>query len=120
MARLIHLTPLHSDCFKNDFITALPSAAGSFMGFLYCWVSKQFLCTLLISPECATCHADYYYYYYYYYTADVTLVKEGNVHPITYREGTEGEYRYSCTLSLTLALDGGGWSTSRLGRFTPD
>jgi len=26
---------------------------------------------------------------------------------------------YSSTLSLTSALDGGGWSTPRLGRFTP-
>jgi hypothetical protein len=26
---------------------------------------------------------------------------------------------YSSTLSLTSALDGGGWSTSRSGRFTP-
>jgi hypothetical protein len=25
----------------------------------------------------------------------------------------------SCTLSLTSTLDGGGWSTSRPGRFTP-
>jgi len=31
---------------------------------------------------------------------------------------TKGEYRYCCTLSLTSALDG-GWSTPRLGRFTP-
>ena len=29
------------------------------------------------------------------------------------------EYRYNSTLSLTLALDVGGWSTPRLGRFTP-
>ena len=27
--------------------------------------------------------------------------------------------RYSSTLSLTLALDGVGWSTPRPGRFTP-
>jgi len=26
---------------------------------------------------------------------------------------------YSSTLSLILALDGGGWSTPRPGRFTP-
>jgi len=26
---------------------------------------------------------------------------------------------YSSTLSVTLALDGGGWSTPRPGRFTP-
>jgi hypothetical protein len=34
-------------------------------------------------------------------------------------EGTEGEYRYSSTLCLTSAMHGGGWSTSRPGRFTP-
>jgi hypothetical protein len=30
-----------------------------------------------------------------------------------------GEWRYSYTHSLTLALDGGEWSASRPGRFTP-
>ena len=30
----------------------------------------------------------------------------------TGREGPEGKYRYNPTLSLTSALDGGGWSTS--------
>jgi len=37
----------------------------------------------------------------------------------TGHEDTEGELMYSFTLSLTSALDGGGWSTPRLGRFTP-
>lgn len=33
---------------------------------------------------------------------------------------TNGErYRYSYALSLTLVLDGGGWSTPLLGRFSP-
>jgi hypothetical protein len=31
----------------------------------------------------------------------------------------EREYRYSSILSLTSALDGGGWLTPRPGRFTP-
>ena len=44
---------------------------------------------------------------------------EGKVHPRTGHEGPEGVKRYSPTLSLTLALDGGGWSTPRPGRFTP-
>jgi hypothetical protein len=34
-------------------------------------------------------------------------------------EGVLGEFRYSSTHSLTSALDGGEWSASRLGRFTP-
>ena len=29
-------------------------------------------------------------------------------------------YKYSCTLSLTSALDVGGWSTPGPGRFTPE
>ena len=33
-------------------------------------------------------------------------------------EGPEGEYRYSCTLSLTSALDGDGWSSLPPGPFT--
>jgi hypothetical protein len=34
-------------------------------------------------------------------------------------EGVLGEWMYSSTHSLTSALDGGGWSASRPGRFTP-
>jgi hypothetical protein len=34
-------------------------------------------------------------------------------------EGVLGEWRYSSTHSLTSALDGGEWSASRPGRFTP-
>jgi hypothetical protein len=44
--------------------------------------------------------------------------KVKKVRPITGHEGPEGEYRYSSTLSLTPALDGGGWSTPRPSRFT--
>ena len=40
-------------------------------------------------------------------------------HPRTGHEGPEGK-RYSPTLSLTLALDVGVWSTPRLCRFTPE
>jgi hypothetical protein len=37
------------------------------------------------------------------------MVKEiGKVHPTTGHEGPIGEYRYSSTLSLTSAVDGGG------------
>jgi hypothetical protein len=41
------------------------------------------------------------------------------VHPRTGHEGPEREYRYSSTLSLTSALDGGGWSTPHPSRITP-
>jgi hypothetical protein len=44
----------------------------------------------------------------------------GKVHPITGHEGPEVEYKYRSTLSLTLALDRGEWSTPRPGRFAPD
>jgi hypothetical protein len=44
---------------------------------------------------------------------------EGIVHPRTDHEVPEDEYRYSSTLSLISALDGGGWSTTGPGRFTP-
>jgi hypothetical protein len=44
---------------------------------------------------------------------------KGKVYPRTGHEGPEGEWRYSSTLSLTSALDRGGWSTPRPGRFTP-
>jgi hypothetical protein len=45
---------------------------------------------------------------------------KGKVLPRTGHEGPEAEYRYSSTLSLTLALDGGVWSTPRPGLFTPE
>jgi len=41
------------------------------------------------------------------------------VHPRTGHEGPGREVRYSYTLSLTSALDGGGWATPCPGRFTP-
>ena len=40
-------------------------------------------------------------------------------HPRTGHEGPEGEQMYIPTLPSTSALDGGGWSKSRSGRFTP-
>ena len=36
----------------------------------------------------------------------------------TGREGPQGELRYSSTVSLSSALDAGGWLTPRPGRFT--
>jgi hypothetical protein len=42
---------------------------------------------------------------------------KGKGHPTTGHESPEREQRYSSTLSLTSALDGGGWSTPRPGRF---
>ena len=50
----------------------------------------------------------------------LTLIEEmlkGKVHPRTGHEGSEGEQRYSSNLSLTSALDKGGWP--RPGRYTP-
>ena len=43
---------------------------------------------------------------------------KGKGHPITCHKGPEGEYSYSSTLSLTSALDLGGWSAPRPCRFT--
>ena len=43
---------------------------------------------------------------------------KGEGRPVTGYEDAEAEQRYSCTLSLTSALDGSGWSTPRPGRFT--
>jgi len=37
--------------------------------------------------------------------ARILRYSKGKVHPITGHEGPEVEYRYSSTLSLTLALD---------------
>ena len=42
---------------------------------------------------------------------------KGEGHPTTGHEGPEVEYEYT-TPSLTSALDRGGWSTPRPGRFT--
>jgi len=47
------------------------------------------------------------------------IQKNDKVHPRTRHIGPEGEQRYSSTLSLTSALDAGGWSTPRPSRFTP-
>jgi hypothetical protein len=44
----------------------------------------------------------------------VLLLTEHHPH-----EDVLGEWRYSSSHSLTSALDGGEWSASRSGRFTP-
>jgi hypothetical protein len=44
---------------------------------------------------------------------------KNKVFPRTGHEGPEGEYSYNSTLSLTSALDGGGWLTPCPDRFTP-
>ena len=44
---------------------------------------------------------------------------QGKFYPLTGHEGPEGERTYSSTVLSTSALDGGGWSTPRSGRFTP-
>ena len=48
-----------------------------------------------------------------------TCEGSGKVYPTTEHERPQVELKYTCALSLTSALDGGGWSTPRLGRFTP-
>ena len=49
------------------------------------------------------------------------FLRKGKVkfHPVRDHESTELEKRYSSTLSLTSALDEGGWSTPHAGRFNP-
>ena len=47
------------------------------------------------------------------------MVKKSKVHRIVCHECTVRDYRYSFTLSLTAALDGGGWSHPRPNVFTP-
>jgi hypothetical protein len=54
-----------------------------------------------------------------YHDYVVSVGVKGKGHPRTGREGPEGESWYSSILSLTSALDEGGWSTPRPGRFTP-
>ena len=44
---------------------------------------------------------------------------KGKIGPITDHEGPEEEQLYSSTLTSVSALDGGGWSTPRPGRFNP-
>ena len=41
------------------------------------------------------------------------------VAPVICHEGIGGEQNFRSILSLTTALDGDGWSTPRLGGFTP-
>jgi hypothetical protein len=46
-------------------------------------------------------------------------VKKCKVRPRTGHEGPEVEQKYSFILSLTSAIDGGGWLTTRPDRFNP-
>jgi len=48
------------------------------------------------------------------------ILSECSIHPIiTSHEGTEEKWRHSCTFSLTLALDEGGWLMPSPSGFTP-
>ena len=53
------------------------------------------------------------------FAISTTYTGKGKVLPRTGHEGREGEQMSSSTLPSTSALDGGGWSTPRTGRFTP-
>lgn len=44
---------------------------------------------------------------------------DGIVDPRTGHDGTEGEYKYHSSLSLSSTLHGVEWSTPHPGRFTP-
>jgi len=46
------------------------------------------------------------------------ILSKGKVYSRSGHEGPEGKQRYSSALSLTLALDSGGWSTACPGCFT--
>jgi hypothetical protein len=48
-----------------------------------------------------------------------TYNKKGTVYPRTDHEGPEGRYRHRYTISLTSALNAGGWSTPRPGGLPP-
>ena len=47
------------------------------------------------------------------------LLQLRKFHPLTVHEGIEGVRGISVTCSLTLALDGGGWSVPCTGHLTP-
>jgi hypothetical protein len=55
----------------------------------------------------------------YSFSSHNTWAIKSKVHPRSGHEGPDKEYRYSSTLSLTLALNVGGCSTPCSGHFTP-
>ena len=56
--------------------------------------------------------------YIWYCAAPLYKYQRSKVLPRKGHEGQEGEQIYSSTFPSTSALDGGGWSTPRPGRFT--
>jgi len=47
------------------------------------------------------------------------MVGKDEIQPVICPEGTDGKYMYSCTLSLTFALERDEWSTPRPDRIIP-
>jgi len=45
---------------------------------------------------------------------------KGKIYDRPDNKAPDGEQKYSCDLSLTLALHGSGWLASRLSRITPE
>jgi hypothetical protein len=50
----------------------------------------------------------------------IYLDVKGEVYPINCHEGSEGEQRYSSTFSLTVTVNGGGWSVACPGHFSTE
>jgi hypothetical protein len=81
--------------------------------------------TILKSVEMRSCHTvcDLFYHILQFLSTSTTNkvhVHKSVVHPITCHGGPDRVQRYSSTLSLTSALDEGGWLTPRPGRFIPE
>jgi hypothetical protein len=67
-------------------------------------------------PICAYIYL--YIMYIYTHTHTYVHVCKSKVHPTTCHKGTDEEQTHSCILTLTSALDWGGWLRPRPGRFT--
>ena len=84
---------------------------------------------LLNHSRIKTCSSNYYIpsifehcliaHVHFFVSCISSSIWKGKVHPRTGHEGPKGEQRYSSTLSLTSALDGGCQSLPHPGHFFP-
>jgi len=88
-------------------------------GLFHSYFPTKLLYALVVSLTCASCPAYFILPHILRYILVTSVISviikyvnvKGKIHFIpTGHEAPEGEWRYNSTLSLTLALDVGGWS----------
>ena len=109
-----------SSCFINGSLSIQIAADRHFIPIFFLVLSTFPTGIPKINSKSCLLHFEQLLWHFLFDTTlDRTVRRGGKVLPRRGYEGPEGEQMYSSTLPSTSALDGGGRSAPRPGRFTP-